>query len=81
MHFFMTMEKSCQVQLAAEAAAAGTGRKPIEIPAAEAAAVYKVTGSNYGGWFSGRPHFELLEHLEGEKFDFERGEVVKVAKP
>ncbi|EIW60087.1 class II aldolase/adducin domain-containing protein [Trametes versicolor FP-101664 SS1] len=80
-HFFMTMEKSCQVQLAAEAAAAGTGRKPIEIPAAEAAAVYKVTGSNYGGWFSGRPHFELLEHLEGEKFDFERGEVVKVAKP
>ncbi|KAI0636764.1 class II aldolase/adducin domain-containing protein [Trametes polyzona] len=80
LHFFITLEKSCQVQLQADAAAAGLGRKPIEIPAAEAEMVYKVTGTNYAGWFSGRPHFELLEQQEGVTFDLERGVPVKLSR-
>ncbi|KAI0362356.1 class II aldolase/adducin domain-containing protein [Trametes cingulata] len=72
-HFFITMEKCCQVELATHAAAAGMGRKPIEIPPKEAEMVYKITGTMYGGWFSGRPHFELLEAQEGVSFDFTSG--------
>ncbi|RPD66344.1 class II aldolase/adducin domain-containing protein [Lentinus tigrinus ALCF2SS1-7] len=72
-HFFIALEKSCQVQLMADAAAAGTGGKIIKISEAEAAMTYGVVGTMAGGWFSGRPHFQLLEAQEGSSFRFGSG--------
>ncbi|KAI0780722.1 class II aldolase/adducin domain-containing protein [Trametes elegans] len=74
-HFFVALEKSCQVQLLAEAAAAGTGRQPVEIPGKEAAVVHHMLGTPYGGWFSGQTHFQLLEAHEGIAFDHKLGTV------
>ncbi|KAI0819495.1 class II aldolase/adducin domain-containing protein [Trametes gibbosa] len=65
-HFFITLEKTCQVQLLAEAAG-----KPLEIPGEDAAKVRDVTGTNYAGWFSGKPLFELMEQREGVSFDWD----------
>ena len=64
--FFITLEKTCQVQLLAEAAG-----KPLEIPGEDAAKVRDVTGTNYAGWFSGKPLFELMEQREGVSFDWD----------
>ncbi|KAH9946356.1 class II aldolase/adducin domain-containing protein [Epithele typhae] len=69
-HFFIAMEKSCQVQLMADAAAAGTGGKTIKIGEEDAAITYATVGSMMGGWFSGRPHFQVLEAQEGVGFRF-----------
>ena len=69
-HFFIALEKSCQVQLMADAAAAGTGRKPIPIPPKDAAVAHAVVGSMLAGWFNGLPHFQLLEAHEGVAFKF-----------
>ncbi|KAI9057868.1 class II aldolase/adducin domain-containing protein [Trametes sanguinea] len=77
-HFFIAMEKSCQVQLLADAAAAGHGKKPVIINDADAKMSHSVVGTMYGGWFSGQPHFQLLEATEGVKFDVEKGIAVKL---
>ena len=58
------------MQLLADAAAAGTGGKTIKIGQEEAAYTHGVVGSNTAGWFSGLPHFQLLEAQEGVTFDF-----------
>ena len=78
MHFFVALEKSCQVQLMADAAAAGTGTKPIKIPPKDAAITHAVVGSMMGGWFSGLPHFQLLESQEGVSFKFASNAVSKL---
>ena len=54
----------------ADAAAAGTGKPPIKIPPKDAAITHAVVGSMPAGWFSGLPHFQLLEALEGNSFKF-----------
>ena len=69
-HFFVALEKSCQVQLLADAAAAGTGGKTVKIGDADAKITYNVVGSLPGGWFSGLPHFQALEAQEGVSFNF-----------
>ncbi|KAI0748337.1 class II aldolase/adducin N-terminal [Daedaleopsis nitida] len=48
-HFFVALEKSCQVQLLADAAAAGTGGKTIKIGAEESAYTHGVVGTMVGG--------------------------------
>ena len=70
LHFFVALEKSCQVQLLADAAAAGTGGKTVKIAPEECAITHAVVGTQPGGWFSGLPHFQLLEAQEGVSFDF-----------
>ncbi|KAL7283567.1 hypothetical protein ACG7TL_003002 [Trametes sanguinea] len=77
-HFFIALEKSCQVQLLADAAAASMGKKPVIINDADAKKSHSVVGTMFGGWFSGQPHFQLLEAAEGVKFDVEKGIVVKL---
>ncbi|KAI1794564.1 class II aldolase/adducin domain-containing protein [Ganoderma leucocontextum] len=69
-HFFIALEKSCQVQLLADAAAAGTGGKTVKIADVNAKITYHVVGGLPGGWFSGLPHFQALEAQEGISFDF-----------
>ncbi|KAI0673013.1 arad-like aldolase/epimerase [Trametes maxima] len=75
-HFFISLEKCCQVQLLADAAAAGTGRKTIKISPEDAAKAHAVVGSMYGGWFSGQTQFQILEAEEGVTFDFTLGKPV-----
>ena len=70
LHFFVALEKSCQVQLLADAAAAGTGIQTKKVPEAECKITYNIVGTLPGGWFSGLPHFQALEAQEGVSFDF-----------
>ncbi|THH31137.1 hypothetical protein EUX98_g3044 [Antrodiella citrinella] len=76
-HFFIALEKSCRVQLLADAAAAGTGRATVKIDDKDAEYTYKVIGSELTGWFSGLPQFQILEHRENVRFKFSQS--VKVA--
>ncbi|KAI0082796.1 arad-like aldolase/epimerase [Panus rudis PR-1116 ss-1] len=69
-HFYIALEKSCMVQLLADAAASGTGRKPIPISHEDAVRTYATVGTELAGWFSGLAQFQLLESKEGKSFKF-----------
>lgn len=69
--FFIALEKACQVQLMADAAAAGTGSVTVKISPEEALATYKSNGYNAAGWFQGLTEFGLLEAQEGKSFEFQ----------
>jgi ribulose-5-phosphate 4-epimerase/fuculose-1-phosphate aldolase len=60
--WFITMERTCQAQLLAEAA--GT---PVKIDAQHAALTAKQVGSHVGGWFSFQP---LWAKITREQPDF-----------
>lgn len=71
LHFYIALEKSCQVQLLADAAAAGTGGKTQIIAPEDAQTSYNTIGKVFPvGWFSAMPHFQVLEKKEGVKFKF-----------
>jgi len=53
--WFITMERSCQVQLMAEAAG-----KPISIEPEYASLTAKQVGSHHMGWFSFQPLYDLI---------------------
>jgi ribulose-5-phosphate 4-epimerase/fuculose-1-phosphate aldolase len=53
--WFITMERSCQAQLAAEAVG-----KPVIIDEDSAQSTYNVVGSHLAGWFSFQPLFERV---------------------
>ncbi|KAG1723187.1 class II aldolase/adducin domain-containing protein [Suillus paluster] len=69
-HFFISLEKCCQVQLIADQAAAARGQRPRVIDPESAALTHKGVGSELGGWFNGIPEFQLLELEEGKKFEY-----------
>ncbi|KAH7103635.1 class II aldolase/adducin domain-containing protein [Auriculariales sp. MPI-PUGE-AT-0066] len=62
--FYKSLEKSCQVQLMADAAAQGRGIKAVRIDEADALNTYKTVGSLSGGFYSGLPEFQALEVRE-----------------
>ncbi|KIM49189.1 hypothetical protein M413DRAFT_438355 [Hebeloma cylindrosporum] len=66
--FFIALEKACQVQLMADAAARGTGKSTVKITPEDALATYKVNGSFSAGWFQGQTEFELLEAREQKSY-------------
>lgn len=68
----MGLERACQVQLLADAAAIGRGHSTVKIPEAECIDTFDVVGSAKGGWFNGLPQFQLLEVQEGVRFEFKR---------
>jgi len=70
--FFTCFEKSCKVQLLADAAAAGRGITPIKISDAKAEATCKMIGQNKVGWFSGLPEFQALEAREEQAFELKK---------
>lgn len=70
MFFYIALERSCQAQLLADAAAAGLGRKPISISNEEAAYTSKANGGLRAGWFQALPEFQLLEAKEGNSYQF-----------
>lgn len=63
-HFYIALEKSCQVQLMADAAGKGRGIQPVHITEEDAANTWKSVGGLQGGFFAGRPHFQALERRE-----------------
>ncbi|TCD61810.1 hypothetical protein EIP91_007875 [Steccherinum ochraceum] len=77
-HFYIALEKSCQVQLLADAAAAGTGRATAKVNEKDAEYTYKVIGTNLAGWFSGLPQFQALEDEENVRFKFSSSTKVSI---
>ena len=78
-HFYIALEKSCQVQLLADAAAAGRGERTKPIADSDAQTAYNVVGKVFPvGWFSALPHFQVLEKKEGNQFKFSKD--VKVSQ-
>ncbi|KAI5803319.1 class II aldolase/adducin N-terminal [Peziza echinospora] len=69
--WFLSLEKCCQTQLLADAAAAGRGYQTIKIGNDEAAFTYKVVGTKKAGWFSGKALFDKVFKEEGADFDDE----------
>jgi ribulose-5-phosphate 4-epimerase/fuculose-1-phosphate aldolase len=60
-YWYLALEKSCQAQLLADAAASGRGEQTIKVSDEDAAYTYKTVGSEVAGWFSAKPVFELAE--------------------
>ena len=58
--WFVSLEKCCQVQLMAEAAAAAHGQLPVKINEDAAASAWKQVGNHMTGWFSAQPLFQIL---------------------
>ncbi|KAK3685149.1 class 2 aldolase adducin domain-containing protein [Podospora appendiculata] len=71
--YFVMLEKLCQVQLAAEAAAGGAGEKLIVIGKEEAAVTYESIGRAENGYFMGLPLFQVGEREFGESTFWGRG--------
>ncbi|KAK7053017.1 hypothetical protein VNI00_004338 [Paramarasmius palmivorus] len=68
-HFYIQLEKACQIQLLAEA----TGRPTVKIPDNQAAETYKTIGrTGQFGWFCGSLEFQVLENDEGRRFEFKK---------
>jgi hypothetical protein len=61
------MERSCQVQLHAEAAAARTGQAPKLIRKESAEQSFQLVGSHNAGWFQFQP---LYARIVKEQPDF-----------
>ena len=58
--WFMSLEKCCHVQLLADAAAAGRGGRTVTVADDDAAFTYKTVGTEFAGWFSAKPTFDLM---------------------
>lgn len=58
--WFISLERSCQAQLLADAAAAGRGGQTVKIDEKDAAYTHKAVGSELAGWFSCKPAFTLM---------------------
>jgi len=69
--WFVSLEKCCQTQLLADAAAAGRGYQTIKIGDEEADVTYQIVGTSIGGYFSGTPLFQKMYKEEGKEFDDE----------
>lgn len=62
--WFITMDRSCQAQLLAEAAG-----KPILIDEDDARLTYSQVGSHLGGWFSFQPMYEMIVTQQPDLLD------------
>jgi ribulose-5-phosphate 4-epimerase/fuculose-1-phosphate aldolase len=65
--WYITMERSCQVQLLAESAAAGCGVRPKVISEAAATQAAALVGNSFAGWFQFQP---LYAQILKEQPDF-----------
>ena len=67
--WFITMERSCQVQLLAEAASARTGEAPREVPVESAKQSYGIVGSPFAGWFQFQPLYARIVKEQPDLLD------------
>ena len=56
------------VQLLADAAAGGLGRKTVEISDKDAIYTRNTVGSEIAGWFSAKPAFDMMAHESGDDY-------------
>jgi ribulose-5-phosphate 4-epimerase/fuculose-1-phosphate aldolase len=66
--WFVSLEKSCQAQLMADAAAAGRGGETVKIEEEDARFTYKTVGSPRAGWFSAKPAFDVMAKEVGDEY-------------
>ena len=59
--WFVSMDKCCQAQLLADAAAGGRGHETVKIDDEDAEYTYQYIGTPMAGWFSAKPMFDLIE--------------------
>ena len=67
--WFLTLERTAQSQLMAYSAAAGLGRKPIQIDPVEAEATKGQVGFELAGWFQFQPLWERISKDNPDIFD------------
>ena len=67
--WFITMERSCQVQLLAEAAAARTGEAPKQVTVEAARQTYAQVGSPFAGWFQFQPLYSRIVKEQPDLLD------------
>ena len=63
--WFVSMDKCCQAQLLAEAAAGSRGEKPIVISDEDAVVAYNTVGTRPAGHFSAKPLFDVIHKETG----------------
>lgn len=66
--WFMSMDKCCQAQLLAEAAAGPRGEKPIVISEEDAVVAYQTVGTRRAGYFSAKPLFDVIHKETGGEY-------------
>lgn len=66
--WFMSLERCCQVQLLADAAAGGKGRETVKIDEKDAAYTRDTIGTELAGWFSAKPAFDMMAHESGTDY-------------
>lgn len=66
--WFVSLEKSCQAQLMADAAAGGRGVETAKIEQEDAEFTYKTVGSPRAGWFSAKPAFDIMIKETGDEY-------------
>jgi ribulose-5-phosphate 4-epimerase/fuculose-1-phosphate aldolase len=67
--WFITLERSCQVQLLAEAAAARTGEAPRQVSPEAARDTYRVVGTPQAGWFQFQPLYARIVREQPDLLD------------
>ncbi|CZR66352.1 related to ribulose-5-phosphate 4-epimerase and related epimerases and aldolases [Phialocephala subalpina] len=71
--YFVLLDKCCEVQLAADASAAGSGKPLVMIGHEEAVSTWRAVGTKENGYFQGLPLFQTVEHELGERTFLGRG--------
>lgn len=71
--WFALLERCCQVQLAADASSAGTGKPLVTIGHDEAQNTWEAIGGGDQGYFQGLPLFQVAEREFGERTYLGRG--------
>ena len=67
--WFITMERSCQVQLLADAASARSGIAPRTIIDASARQSYNIVGTPFAGWFQFQPLYARIVKEQPDLLD------------
>lgn len=63
--WFVSLEKCCNAQLMADAAAGGRGHETIKIGEEDAQYTYETVGSTRAGYFSAKPLFDVIHKETG----------------
>ena len=66
--WFMSLDKTCHAQLLVDAAASGSGRKPILIGDEEARFTYGQVGTSEKGWLAFQGYYDEILAKTGGSF-------------
>lgn len=67
-YWFVSMDRCCESQLLAEAAAGARGERPIVIDDADAKFTYDTVGTHYAGFFNAKPLFDVIHRETGGEY-------------